>query len=60
MINCKQVKFDGKEYMAYKTFPINVALIRGTTADPDGNMSMEREVSLSILKFGQLFLGTSS
>jgi propionate CoA-transferase len=37
------VKFDGKEYLAYKTFPINVSIIRGTTADLDGNISMEKE-----------------
>ncbi|MBF0229840.1 MAG: acyl CoA:acetate/3-ketoacid CoA transferase [Desulfamplus sp.] len=37
------VHFDGKEYLAYKTRPINVAIIRGTTADTDGNISMERE-----------------
>lgn len=37
------VKFDGKEYLAYKTFPINIAIIRGTTADLDGNITMEKE-----------------
>jgi len=37
------VKFDGKEYLAYKTLPINIAIIRGTTADLDGNITMEKE-----------------
>jgi propionate CoA-transferase len=27
------IEFDGIEYLAYKTFPINVAILRGTTAD---------------------------
>lgn len=35
--------FDGNEYLAYKTFPIDVAIIRATTADLDGNLSLEKE-----------------
>lgn len=39
----ERIQFDGNEYLAYKTFPINVAILRGTTADTDGNVTMEKE-----------------
>lgn len=44
------VSFDGKEYLAYKLPPVDVAILRGTTADLDGNVSMEKEaLTLEVL-----------
>ena len=47
-LNCgvdivRVMEIDGEEYLFYKAFPINVGIIRGTTADPDGNITMEKE-----------------
>lgn len=37
------VKLRGEDYLLYHAFPIHCALIRATSADPDGNLSMEDE-----------------
>ncbi len=42
----KLVTIDGEEFLLYRSFPIDVAIIRGTTADERGNISMEDEAFL--------------
>jgi propionate CoA-transferase len=37
------VEIDGRELLRYKPFPVNIALLRGTYADPDGNISLDQE-----------------
>ncbi len=46
----KHVEVDGEEWLFYKATPIDVALIRATSADPSGNLSMEKEaLTLDVL-----------
>jgi propionate CoA-transferase len=41
IVHLKEI--DGKENLYYPSFPINVAIIRGTTADENGNITLEDE-----------------
>lgn len=36
---------DNEEWLRYKTFPLDIALIRGTYADTDGNCTLEKEAA---------------
>ncbi|MCD6354364.1 MAG: hypothetical protein J7L95_02335 [Prolixibacteraceae bacterium] len=46
--------FNGEEILFYKSFPINVAFIRGTSADKEGNITAEEEVgTFSMLSLAQ-------
>ncbi|WP_444660126.1 acyl CoA:acetate/3-ketoacid CoA transferase [Caproiciproducens sp. R2] len=37
------MEIDGKEYLFYKTHPVDFAILGGTYADENGNISIERE-----------------
>ena len=39
----KVVEFDGEEWLYYPTPKFDIAIIRATTADKDGNLSLEHE-----------------
>jgi len=40
------VNVAGEEWLLFKPVPVNVAFLRGTTADEDGNVTMEQEAVL--------------
>ena len=42
----KVIEFEGEEWLFYPTFPVDVAIIRGTTADENGNLTVDDEGAL--------------
>jgi propionate CoA-transferase len=50
----EKLNINGEEILFYKSFPLNVAFIRGTSADMEGNITMEEEVgTFSMLSLAQ-------
>lgn len=39
------ITIGGRELLLYKPFPVDIAVIRGSTADPLGNVSMDQEAA---------------
>lgn len=37
------IELDGREYLRFKPFPVHVAIIRGSFADAQGNISLDQE-----------------
>lgn len=50
------IELDGEEWLWYKTFPINIAIIRATSADENGNLTIEKETT----KMDQLALAQAA
>jgi propionate CoA-transferase len=48
------IELDGNEWLFYKGMTINSALIRGTTADERGNITMEKEIGLFDMKYAAM------
>jgi propionate CoA-transferase len=40
------IELEGEEWLLFKPVPVSVAFLRGTTADEDGNVTMEEEAVL--------------
>ena len=40
------MELDGKEYLLYPSIPLDIAFVRATTADSQGNASLEREAAV--------------
>ena len=50
----EQIAIDGKPYLLYKAFPIDVVFLRATSCDAKGNCSLEREpVTLEVTSMAQ-------
>jgi propionate CoA-transferase len=43
------ININGHEFLLYKAYPIDVSVIRGTTADEDGNITVELEPSIEAI-----------
>lgn len=41
------VNIEGKDYLLYKTFPIDICFIKGSIGDTEGNISLEKEAVFS-------------
>lgn len=50
----KVIEIDDEDWLLYKSFPINIGLIRGTVADEKGNLTLENEgLHMEVLPIAQ-------